>query len=151
LSLLGNSRHTEHAKAPRRLKHDPPANGWSWGDREHAEHLSREAVLLYLFLTAAADRHGLSVYSDGSTGALLRLTVQAVVDARDELLAHDLIAYEAPLTQVLRFPGIRAPSHARPPVEDFQLPSVFVMLQQFPSSRAENAVMQRSTAGKVVA
>ncbi|HUY36502.1 MAG TPA: hypothetical protein VMV69_27445 [Pirellulales bacterium] len=86
----------------------PPANGWSWVDRgflrEHAEHLSREAVLLYFFLTAAADRHGLSFYSDGSTAALLRLTVQAVVDARDELLAHDLLAYEAPLTQVLSLP-----------------------------------------------
>jgi hypothetical protein len=90
-----------------RLRH-PPANGWSWVDRsflrEHAEHLSREAVLLYFFLTAAADRHGLSFYSDGTTAALLRLTVQAVVDARDELLAHDLVAYERPLTQVLSLP-----------------------------------------------
>jgi hypothetical protein len=86
----------------------PPANGWSWVDREflreHAEHLSREAVLLYFFLTATADRHGLSFYSDGSTAALLRLTVQAVVNARDELLAYDLVAYEAPLTQVLSLP-----------------------------------------------
>lgn len=93
--------------APRRVRR-PPASGWSWVDRgflrEHAEHLSREAVLLYFFLTAAADRHGLSFYSDGATAALLRLTVQAVVEARDELLAHDLVAYERPLAQVLSLP-----------------------------------------------
>lgn len=86
----------------------PPASGWSWVDRgflrEHAEHLSREAVLLYFFLSAAADRHGLSFYSDGTTAALLRLTVQAVVQAREELLARDLVAYERPLTQVLSLP-----------------------------------------------
>lgn len=86
----------------------PPASGWSWVDRgflrEHAEHLSREAVLLYFFLSAAADRHGLSFYSDGATAALLRLTVQAVVQAREELLAGDLVAYERPLTQVLSLP-----------------------------------------------
>jgi hypothetical protein len=86
----------------------PPANGWSWIDRrfvrEHAEQLSREAMLLYFFLTAVADRHGLSFYSDGATGAMLRLTVQAVVNARDELLARDLVAYQPPLTQVLSLP-----------------------------------------------
>ena len=86
----------------------PPASGWSWVDRgflrEHAEHLSREAVLLYFFLSAAADRHGLSFYSDGATASLLRLTVQATGQAREELLARDLVAYEPPLTQVLSLP-----------------------------------------------
>lgn len=86
----------------------PPASGWSWVDRgflrEHAEQLSREAVLLYFFLSAAADRHGLSFYSDGATATLLRLPVQAVAQARDELLARDLVAYEPPLTQVLSLP-----------------------------------------------
>lgn len=86
----------------------PPASGWSWLDRgflrEHAEHLSREAVLLYFFLSAAADRHGLSFYSDGATASLLRLTVQAIGQAREELLARDLVAYELPLTQVLSLP-----------------------------------------------
>ena len=46
----------------------PPATGWSWMDRrflrEHGDHLSREAMLLYFFLAAVADRHGLSFYSD---------------------------------------------------------------------------------------
>lgn len=94
----------------------PPASGWSWVDRgflrEHAEHLSREALLLYFFLSAASDRHGLSFYSDGTTAALLRLSVQAVVQARDELLIRDLVAYERPLTQVLSLPArpVRRPA-----------------------------------------
>lgn len=96
----------------------PPASGWSWVDRgflrEHAEHLSREAVLLYFFLSAAADRHGLSFYSDGATASLLRLSVQAIGQAREELLARDLVAYEPPLTQVLSLPVRPARREAAP-------------------------------------
>ena len=44
---------------PARLRR-PPATGWSWVDRrfvrEHADHLSRDAVLLYFFLAAVADQ-----------------------------------------------------------------------------------------------
>jgi hypothetical protein len=92
---------------PARLRH-PPATGWSWVDRrfvrEHAERLSREAVVLYFFLAAVADKHGLSFYSDGTLATLLRMTLPALLQARDELLAHDLIAHEARLTQVLSLP-----------------------------------------------
>lgn len=87
----------------------PPSSGWSWVDRgflrEHAENLSREAVLLYFFLAAVADRNGLSFYSDGSIAALLRLTLPALVAAREELVTHDLIVHEPPLTQVLSLPA----------------------------------------------
>jgi len=93
--------------APERLRR-PPRSGWSWIDRrfvrEHAERLSREAVLLYFFLSAVADRHGLSFYGDGALASLLRLTPPTLAQARDELLEHDLIAYERPLTQVLSLP-----------------------------------------------
>jgi hypothetical protein len=92
---------------PARLRR-PPATGWSWVDRrfvrEHAERLSREAILLYFFLAAVADQHGLSFYADGTLAALLRMPLPAVIQARDELLAHDLIAHEARLTQVLALP-----------------------------------------------
>jgi hypothetical protein len=85
-----------------------PATGWSWVDRrfvrEHAERLSREAVLLYFFLSAVADKHGLSFYGDGTLAALLRMPLPDLIQARDELLAHDLIAYETRLTQVLSLP-----------------------------------------------
>jgi hypothetical protein len=92
---------------PERLRR-PPATGWSWIDRrflrEHAEQLSRDAVLLYLFLSAVADKHGLSFYGDGTLAARLRLTLTALSAARDELLARDLIAHQPPLVQVLSLP-----------------------------------------------
>ena len=92
---------------PARLRR-PPETGWSWVDRrfvrECMAHLSREAVLLYFFLSAVADRHGFSFYGDGTLACLLRMTVPALVDAREELLAHDLIAHEVRFTQVLSMP-----------------------------------------------
>jgi hypothetical protein len=92
---------------PSRLRR-PPATGWSWVDRrflrEYADRLSREAVLLYFFLTAVADQNGLSFYGDGTLAALLRIPLPALVQARDELLTHDLIAHEVRLTQVLSLP-----------------------------------------------
>lgn len=85
-----------------------PREGFSWVDRRflrhHAAALSREAILLYLFLAAVSDKQGLSFYSDTSTAVRLRITEQAVVRAREELIAQDLIAYQAPLTQVLSLP-----------------------------------------------
>jgi hypothetical protein len=92
---------------PARLRR-PPETGWSWVDRrfvrERMAHLSREAGLLYFFLSAVADRHGVSFYGDGTLACLLRMTVPALVRAREELLAHDLIAHEVRFTQVLSMP-----------------------------------------------
>jgi hypothetical protein len=86
----------------------PPDTGWSWVDRrfvrDYAEHLSREAVLLYFFLAAVADRQGLSFYSDARIALMLRLRPEAVARARDELVEQDLLACEPPLTQVLSVP-----------------------------------------------
>jgi hypothetical protein len=85
-----------------------PAKGWSWTDgrfvREHMAHLSRDAVLLYFFLSAVADVNGLSFYGDGTVATRLRMSLANLLQARDELLAYDLIAYEPPLTQVLSLP-----------------------------------------------
>ena len=91
----------------------PPATGWSWVDRrflrEHGDYLSREAMLLYLFLAAVADRHGLSCYSDHTLTSRLRLSQPVLEQAREELLARDLIAHQLPLVQVLSLPspGVR--------------------------------------------
>jgi hypothetical protein len=92
---------------PARLRR-PPATGWSWVDRrflrEYAAHLSRDAVLLYFVLSAVADKHGLSFYGDATLAAMLRIPVPALLEARDELLARDLIAHEVRFTQVLSLP-----------------------------------------------
>jgi hypothetical protein len=83
----------------------PPAEGWSWIDRrflrDHASRLSHGAILLYFFLAAVSDKHGLSFYQDATIAVRLRMDEQAVVRAREELVSEDLVAYRAPLTQVL--------------------------------------------------
>jgi hypothetical protein len=102
----------KHILVPPRLRR-PPATGWSWIDRrflrEHGEHLSRDAVLLYLFLVCVADRHGLSCYSDRTLSSRLQLSQPVLEQARQELLDRDLIAHQLPLVQVLSLPvpGVR--------------------------------------------
>jgi hypothetical protein len=86
----------------------PPRDGWSWIDRrfvrDYAPRLSREAVLLYFFLAAVSDRDGLSFYREATVAVRLRISEAAMVAARDELVAMDLLAYRAPLVQVLSLP-----------------------------------------------
>jgi hypothetical protein len=98
----------KHLLVAQRLRR-PPGTGWSWVDRrflrEHGDYLSREAMLLYLFLAAVADRHGLSFYSDLTLTSRLRLSQPALEQAREELLKRDLIAYQLPLVQVLSLPS----------------------------------------------
>ena len=102
----------KHILVPKRLRR-PPATGWSWVDRrflrEHGDHLSRDAILLYLFLAAVADRHGLSFYSDNTLSSRLRLPQPALAQAGEELLDRDLIAHQLPLVQVLSLPERRRP------------------------------------------
>ena len=89
----------------------PPREGFSWIDRrflrEFASKLSGDAVLLYFFLSAVSDKDGLSFYSDSSIAVRLRMREEHVVAAREDLLMHDLVAYQPPLTQVLSLPDAR--------------------------------------------
>jgi hypothetical protein len=98
----------KHVLVPQRLRR-PPATGWSWVDRrflrEHGDYLSREALLLYWFLAAVADRHGLSFYSDHTLTSRLRLSQPVLEQARQDLLDRDLIAHQLPLVQVLSLPS----------------------------------------------
>jgi hypothetical protein len=107
----------KHILVAQRLRR-PPATGWSWVDRrflrEHGDYLSREAVLLYLFLAAVADRHGLSFYSDHTLTSRLHLSPQVLQTARQELLDRDLIACQLPLVQVLSLPAPVVSRRAEP-------------------------------------
>lgn len=86
----------------------PPREGFSWVDRrflrDFASRLSGDAVFLYLFLAAVSDKQGLSFYGDATVAVRLRMREEAVVAARDDLVIHDLVAYQSPLTQVLSLP-----------------------------------------------
>lgn len=100
----------KHPLVPDRIRR-PPNEGWSWIDRrflrQYAASLERDAVLLYFFLAAVSDKHGLSYYSDTVTACRLRMSETAVVRARHQLEHHNLIAYEYPLYQVLSLPSSR--------------------------------------------
>ena len=86
----------------------PPNTGFSWVDRrfvhQFAPQLSQEAILLYFFLASVSDKHGLSYYRDDSMASRLRIRQADFLQARDDLIRHDLVAYEFPLTQVLSLP-----------------------------------------------
>lgn len=86
-----------------------PASGFSWIDRRFLRdgflrEASAQEALLYFFLCAAADKDGLSIWSDGRIGMLLKLPETAVDRARTGLIDKDLILYLAPVWQVLALP-----------------------------------------------
>ncbi len=116
----------------------PPATGWSWVDRrflrEHGDYLSRAAILLYLFLSAVADRHGLSFYSDHTLGSRLQLSLSALQQARQELLDRDLIAHQLPLVQVLSLPAATVSRQAEPGQGLMQLGDLFRQLGVAPAA-----------------
>ena len=93
-----------------RVRH-PPRDGFSWVDRrflrDFAAKLSGNGVFLYLFLSAVSDKHGLSYYADSTISGRLRMRERMVAEAREELVTHDLIVYQSPLTQVLSLPPNR--------------------------------------------
>ena len=62
---------------------------------------------LYFFLVLAADRHGLSFYSYDSICNLLQMSVDQYIQARDDLIKKDLIAFDGSIFQVLDLPKIK--------------------------------------------
>ena len=89
---------------PSRVRRVP--RQFSWVDQRlvRERYIARcnpEALALYLFLVTVADARGLSFYADASIERLLSLSPQHLEQAREGLLGAGLIAYEAPLYQVL--------------------------------------------------
>lgn len=96
---------TKHLLSPQRLRKVP--RQFSWIDQRLLRdgHFGRcggpPALALYLLLVTAADAQGLSYYSDKTMARLLSLGESELRAARRALLEAGLIAYEAPLCQVL--------------------------------------------------
>jgi hypothetical protein len=128
---------------PARLRR-PPQTGWSWVDRrflrEHAARLSHDAVLLYFFLCAVANKHGLSFYGDGTIAALVRISLPALIAARDELLARDLIAHETRFTQVLSLPPAGQRRSSEPRGGLMQLGEILRRAAALPQANGERSV-----------
>ena len=96
-----------------RLRKIPPQ--FSWIDHRlvrdrHIGRVSTQALALYLFLATVADAEGLSYYSDPAIARIVRLNLPEIAQARQELLAAQLIAYSHPLYQVL---GLDTPNNAQ--------------------------------------
>ena len=126
----------------------PPTTGWSWVDRrflgEHGDHLSREAILLYLFLAAVADKHGLSFYSDNALSSRLRLPLPDLEKARQELLERDLIAHELPLVQVLSAPALGVRRRAEPGQGLMMLGDILRQAGVVPANQSSSAAAAES-------
>jgi hypothetical protein len=76
--------------------------------------LTADEQRLYLFLVMAADRNGISFYHYDRICSILEMVVDDYVDARDGLLAKDLVAFDGARFQVLSLPSkpVYRASHA---------------------------------------
>ncbi len=107
---------------------------FSWLDQRLAHRklfarASPQAWLLYLFLVTVADAQGLSYYGERTLCQRLGLDATQLAGARTQLLALELIAYRAPLYQVLSLEPVpptpspriaTAPAQARQQVRQLQ-------------------------------
>lgn len=77
---------------------------------------------LYLFLVLAADRNGISYYSQDRISSLLELPLDDYLALRDSLIAKDLIAFDGLRFQVLSLPATPTVQPRRPLVtrDDFE-------------------------------
>jgi hypothetical protein len=85
---------------PERLRQVPEQ--FSWVDQAlvqcgFIDRCDARAAALYLFLVTVADAQGLSYYGSTTLAQRLHLSVPELGAARAQLIALDLIAYEAPL------------------------------------------------------
>lgn len=110
---------TKKILCPDRLRQVPAQ--FSWLDqrlvRENFLRRAQPAAwALYLVLVTVADAQGLSYYSDATLSRLLQLEPLGLAQARQQLVAADLVAYQKPLYQVLALPvsaAASAPSGTR--------------------------------------
>ena len=99
---------------PQQMRRVP--SQFSWIDqalvqRHLIDRCDARAAALYLFLVTVADAQGLSYYGSATLMQRLHLSAEELNAARRQLLALELVAYEAPLYQVL---AIAAPIPAPP-------------------------------------
>lgn len=90
---------------------------FSWIDQRlvtghYIERCDTAALALYLFLVTVADAQGLSYYGDAKLAKSVSMPAARLELARADLIRLGLIAYEAPLYQVL---SLDPPASAREP------------------------------------
>ena len=93
---------------PERLRQVPQQFSWvdhAFVQQHFIDRCEARAAALYLFLVTVCDAQGLSYYGAATLARRLRLSDEGLDAARRQLIELDLIAYRAPLYQVLALPG----------------------------------------------
>ena len=102
---------------PERLRQVPAQ--FSWVDqrlvaRHFIDRCDARTAALYLFLVTVSDAQGLSYYGASTLMQRLHLSAAELEAARQQLIALELLAYRAPLYQVLSLPGTAVTPRAIP-------------------------------------
>lgn len=105
---------------PDRLRQVP--RQFNWIDHRlvrdhHIRRCGHADWTLYLFLVTVGDYQGLSYYSDRSVQKLLNMDQVTLELTRQNLLQADLIAFDAPLYQVLSLEAQRSAATQPRPVQ----------------------------------
>ena len=96
---------------PQRLRQVPEQFSWidqALVQRHLIDRCDARAAALYLFLVTVADAQGLSYYGSSSLMQRLHLSTEELGAARRQLIDLELVAFEAPLYQVLAIAGTAA-------------------------------------------
>jgi hypothetical protein len=93
---------------------------FSWVDQRlvqdrYVDRCSARALALYLFLVTVADCDGLSYFGEATLAQRLHLSAEELHAARQQLIEVQLIAWQAPLYQVLALPESKPAATAAPP------------------------------------
>jgi hypothetical protein len=108
---------------PDRVRQVPPQ--FSWVDQRlvrdrYIAQCNNQALALYLLLVTVADAQGLSYYGDATLCRGSSMQPARLHQARADLITAGLIAYEAPLYQVLSLTA--APPPRQPGVQPVRSP-----------------------------
>jgi hypothetical protein len=119
---------------------------FSWVDQRlvrerHIGRCTAEALALYLFLVTVADAEGLSFYGDGAIAGLLGWPEVQVRQARAGLVHAGLVAFQAPLYQVL---SLDAPTTAPTPPAQRPRPAAGAVGEL----RSLRAILQQTLEGR---
>ena len=131
---------------PERLRQVPEQFSWidqALVQRHLIDRCDARAAALYLFLVTVADAQGLSYYGSSSLTQRLHLSTEELGAARQQLIELELLAYRAPLYQVLAIPGTtvaprtasRSPSPASAAADTGAPVSIAQLLEQLEHRR----------------
>jgi hypothetical protein len=116
----------KQALRPDHIRNTPEQ--FSWVDQALVQHhlidrCTSQSAALYLFLVTVADCEGLSYYASATLAGRLHLSEAQLVEARTQLMALDLIAWQAPLYQVLALPTRHTPASSPAPTQQAAIPA----------------------------